>query len=543
MNENTTDVVIVGAGPVALSLATGLVKEKVNFRIFERESEPERYTKACNLWSRTMEVYAALGVLELLMAESSSVSVQILHAYGKFIRHNYLDRFPSPYNAPVLIGQNSIERILSDFLAGHNKPVERSSNVTSIKCFDDYVEVVVERENGLPEIVRAKYVVGCDGGKSTVREQSGITLETEAVPERALRLCDVRRLKWSRSTEQGQIWFFFHDTGYLGVLPFYDGTFRLWIIEDEKNVPDREPTLDEIEQAAAEVIGDTTLELSDAIWLSHGKFRHGVAEALQNGRIFLAGDAGHVTIPVGGQGMNTGIQDAFALGWRLGEAVRGEVNPVVLETYDAERQKVKKALHDEQADSMKQHTDPSEFSKFLFRWLGPTAVLGDQIAETNTRRNSQLEINYSDSLLSKNYGSGGLRAGERFPDASVVEAASGITKQIFELIYQGKWTLLLFDGANNNKTTGKLLFAATAIENDFPLVTPYLILADAKGVNFAEGTTEVFLDLDHFAHAACEVKSPTMFLIRPDGHIGFRGTENHLDELLDYCSAIFKSQQ
>nr|QIS94335.1 Tjp7 [Symphyonema bifilamentata 97.28] len=205
--EDLIDVLIVGAGPVGLTLAAELLRLGVQFRILETRPEPEKYSKAANLWPRTQEVFAAIGVIDRLLAESVPIRTATLYAYGKRMGHVTIDGYSSPYGTPVMIGQNRIERILSDHLVQAGRSVERGITFTGLHQNTDYVEATVEG-NGKHETVHCRFLVGCDGNKSRVRNAIGLSIHPERLERRFMRQIDAR-VRWSRSVRDDQIWFSF----------------------------------------------------------------------------------------------------------------------------------------------------------------------------------------------------------------------------------------------------------------------------------------------------------------------------------------------
>lgn len=151
----------------------------------------------------------------------------------------------------------------------------------------------------------------------------GLDFEPTKLPGRMNRQGDAK-LSWRRSLEPDQLWFFYYEKGLAGVLPVWGGYHRLFSLADDTGIPDRDPTLEELQEIAREVTGDETLTLSDPQWLTHSRFQHGHSKSYAAGRLLLAGDAGHLSLPIGGQGMNSGFHDAIEIAWRLAMAIRGE---------------------------------------------------------------------------------------------------------------------------------------------------------------------------------------------------------------------------
>ena len=543
-----TDVAIAGAGPVGLTLACALAHHGVRFRIFERKPGPSQDSKGHDIVARVQELLQSIGVLDVIAAKSyPSLDHQIL-LDGKPLARVDLRGSGSPFEACLFNSQGVIEEELTAVLDARGIPVERGCEIRDIAADDDGVSVTVERtgDDRRSEHLRCRYLVGADGVKGTVRKAVGLDFETEPMPDRATRQVDAR-LSWQRSTTFDQAWFFLYPGGLAGVMPVWEGVHRLFFIEDEKLVPDRDPTLDEMVARAREVLGDPTFEMSGMVWASHGKFEHGVAPGYGVGRVYLAGDAGHTTLPIGGQGMNAGMVDAVGLGWRLAMTLAGAAGPAVLDSYGPERQGAHAELGDEQVRGFKQLMYRSHLADVA---VGAVASLVPNLAERmfGGMDLTQLSVAYPDSPLSEDHGPGTLPlvgkavpAGARAPDARLV-SSDGADTQLFDWIYNPDgmswgWRLLMFDGRETEAHAG--LARAAALASPWPWIRPLRVLAepghDAGGID-----GEPFLrDLDGVAHRAYGLDGkPTLVLVRPDGHIAFRCDATRPERLAAYCRTV-----
>jgi 3-(3-hydroxy-phenyl)propionate hydroxylase len=281
------------------------------------------------------------------------------------------------------------------------------------------------------------------------------------------------------------------------------------------------------------VTGDAQAELSDAIWLTRGRLQHGVASSFQAGRVLLAGDAGHMTIPVYGQGMNTGMQDAFNLAWKLERTLISNV-PGLLDSYSEERHAVRAALNAEQGTILQRAAYPNRLQRLLMPIVGPIAVkmgAGRHLRD----RSAQLTIAYRQSSLSHRQGRHpGVGAGDRAPDAIVVRADDFETTTLFSEIYAGGWTLLCFGADATTKESRVCCGVCSQIEDEFQGIRSLYVAAAITPVG---ATRHAILDYELYAHKAYGVGSrPSFFLIRPDGYIGFSCHGIHIDALRAYCA-------
>lgn len=540
-----TDVIVVGAGPVGLTLGCGLRHHGVDFRIFDERMEPKPNSRANNLWARPQELLDSIGIRDALAENAYRIEKQTQFLNGHVLDQVELATVASPFPKVLYSGQDVIERTLADKVGS----LERGHKVSDIEQDDDGVTVTVltvseDGKQSDPQRLRCRYLVGADGNEGTVRKAIGATFETSKFEGRANRQIDAK-LSWQRSTEADQLWFFIYRNGFSGVLPVWEGYHRLFFLEDEAIVPDRDPTLEELQVRAREVTGDDTLTLSDPIWFSHSRFQHGVSSTYAKGRVFLAGDAGHTTLPIGGQGMNAGMSDAVSLAWRLAMTLAGQAEPAVLASYGDERGGEHVALDGRQASGFKHlmYRNPVEDAA-----LGLAAKVVPNLGARlfGTEDLQQLSVAYPKSPLNEDH-LGGLRqalrshvphAGDRAPDAEVI-GAKGATVTLFSHIYNPDgqtwgWCLLAFDGGKED--VGSDLQAAVSAVAGWPCVRPRLVSAFGKVAKAGVKGAPTLWDLDAVAHAAYGLEdTAALVLIRPDGHVAFRGPANQPELLEAYC--------
>ncbi len=336
-SDYDADVIVVGAGPVGLTTACALRHHGVECMILEMRTEKMAYSRANNLWARPQELLASVGLRDALAEQAYPITTVNFFVNGTATTPIVIDDVSSPYPQVLYSGQDVIETTLIDTFEDRGGRIERGCEVVDVTQDDTGATLTFRRgEDGLPETRRCRYLVAADGAKSTVRPLLDLDFEPERFESRMNRQVDAK-LSWRRSLEPDQLWFFYYERGFCGVMPVWGGYHRLFFLADDAGVPDRDPTLDEIQAVAREVTGDETLTLSDPQWLTHSRFQYGVSPGYARGRVFLAGDAGHLSLPIGGQGMNAGLHDAVEIAWRLAAVLRGQAASVVLESYDAER--------------------------------------------------------------------------------------------------------------------------------------------------------------------------------------------------------------
>jgi len=551
--EFDIDVIIIGGGPVGLTTACALAHHGVPFRLFEQRRHPKPYSRANNLWARPQELLAAIGIRDALAEKSYRITQVNTLLNGKTVDPIEIADVASPYPEVLYSGQDVIEKVLADQILVKGGTVERGRKVVGIEQDADGVTVKIatvsetdeHTTEGPTEQLRCRYLVGADGAEGFVRKVLNLDFDPEKLPACMNRQIDAK-LSWRRSTDFDHLWFFYYPRGFCGVLPVWEGYHRLFFLSDDTGLPDRDPTLGEMQAIAREVTQDETLTLTDPIWLTHSRFQHGVSSGYAKGRVLLVGDAGHLTLPAGGQGMNAGLHDAVGLSWRLAMVLDGRTQPIVLDSYDAERGGEHRRLDAQQERGFRNSVYRGRVKNTLMRVASDFLPnIGELIQGTDDLQ--QLSVAYPDSPLNEDH-LGGLRAllhrraphaGDRAPNADVI-AQDGSSTTLFAHLYNPDghswgWALLAFDGRQADALP--LLRTGLAEVAAWTWIRPRLVL----GTALAQSDDATALsDLDGVAHAAYGTDdAPAFILVRPDGHIAFRGPAGQPGLIRDYCASVF----
>jgi 2-polyprenyl-6-methoxyphenol hydroxylase-like FAD-dependent oxidoreductase len=328
-------VFIVGAGPVGLAAAARLAALGVAPRVVEQLEAPSRLSKAVAVHARTLELFDAMGVIDRFLDQGVRIAHAEMRSGGKVRVRVSFDGIDSRYPFVLDIPQDTTESILSEHLAGLGVTVERGVALAGLAQTADGVDVTLRRADGTTEQDSVAWVVGCDGGHSTVRHLAPTALEGSFHGVRFI-LADVDA-DWSVDPEA--IGIHLHPGGIAGSFPLGGKRVRLVLEVRDAVASGAEPTLEETQQLTVERI-DSTARLSNPRWLTYFEIHHGQVPRYRFGRVLLAGDAAHIHSPAGGQGMNTGLQDAENLAWKLALVARGRAEPALLDSYDAERHPV-----------------------------------------------------------------------------------------------------------------------------------------------------------------------------------------------------------
>jgi 2-polyprenyl-6-methoxyphenol hydroxylase-like FAD-dependent oxidoreductase len=323
-----SDVIVVGAGPTGLLLAGDLAEAGVSVTVLERRGgEVANISRAMGVHARTMELLDTRGLAEDLLA-TGAARISDLRLFGRVQLD--LSRLPSRFPYLLITAQYNVERLLLERAVEAGVKFAYDTEVVGLHQDDDGVRV--DTRGG--DIYQASYVVGTDGVRSGVRQALGLPFPGRSVLK-SIMLADV---KLDRAPAQAVTVNGVGDS-FAFIAPFGDGWYRVFAWDRRNQVPDTAPlTLEEIADVTRRALG-TDLGLNEARWMSRFHSDERQAPRYRVGRVFLAGDAAHCHSPAGGQGMNTGMQDAANLAWKLAAVLRGAPDRL-LDSYEAERHPV-----------------------------------------------------------------------------------------------------------------------------------------------------------------------------------------------------------
>ena len=329
-----TDVAIVGAGPTGLTLACRLAGEGIPFVLLDRLPQGANTSRAAVVHSRTLEVLERLDVTERLQAKGIVVPTFTVRDRDRVLARVPFDWLPTRYPHTLMIPQQSTESILLARLRELGGDVHRPCVMRTLSQRTDHVLLGVEAPDGATHTLTARYVVGADGMHSGVREAAGIGFSGGSYEESFV-LADVH-MSWPLPDDEVAL--FFSPQGLVVVAPLPEGRHRIVATCD----PAPETPDADFVQALLDTRGPVVNcgRVGDVVWSSRFRLHHRVADRYRAGRVFVAGDAAHVHSPAGGQGMNTGIQDAMCLADALADVIAGRTGDSRLDAYETVRRHV-----------------------------------------------------------------------------------------------------------------------------------------------------------------------------------------------------------
>lgn len=487
-HANDFDVIICGSGPAGLTLAIDLARRNVSFALIDKAPHPFIGSRGKGIQARTEEVYEDLGVIDKLVATGGIYPIP----------RNYMPEGPvdkpdgprpeptpsEPYQIPLLVPQNLTERRLRERLAEFGHAPEYNCELVGFEQDADGVTARIATPHG-EQVLRAAYLVGADGGSSFVRRAAGIEFPGKSLDVRSI-VADVK--------VDGLSWEYWHRWGMgapkqaLSLCPLYgsDRLFQLMAMAPDGDVDLSAEGLTAVVRKCSD---RDDLVVTEVAWASVYTMQARLAEAFQRGRVLLTGDAAHCHPPTGAQGLNTSIQDAYNLGWKLAAVLDGAPESL-LATYEEERRPIAEGV----LRMTKQLLDAAK----------------NRGESRRGREVSQLDLGYRDSSLSLagTERDKGVSPGDRAPDAPVT-GAGGLPTRLFRLFQGTHWTLVGYEpggsripeprkGLHIHVVGGDILDTGGHFQNAYGLSPQEWVLVRPDGyvaaVSHDPGVIEAYLD-------------------------------------------------
>ncbi len=447
------DVLIVGAGPTGLMLANQLARRGVRPMIVDRHSGPAQQSRAMAVQARTLEIYAKMGIVETALALGARATAANMWANGRWtarIPVGDIGKSLSAFPYILMLGQDDNEHIMGAKLGDYGVTVAWSTELVAFQQHPDHVEATLKLPDGTTRKVKAAWVAGCDGSRSPVRELSGITFPG-APYEHTFFVADTEA---TGPMKPGELNVYLWQDGFHLFFPMR-GVNRwrvIGILPQQLRQKDN-LTFEEVVPAIRQHAG-TDLKFIECSWFSTYRIHHRAAARFRDRRCFLLGDAAHIHSPMGAQGMNTGLQDAYNLGWKLALVVQGRADPALLDTYEQERIPV--------AQRLLQTTDRAFQLIVSDGWLASllrtkiiarvaaTAMRFERVRTLAFRTISQIGISYPNSSLSQTLPGlpkGAPAAGDRFPWVQLALKAGQPAEDLFQSLDDTQFNLLVFGQA------------------------------------------------------------------------------------------------
>jgi 2-polyprenyl-6-methoxyphenol hydroxylase-like FAD-dependent oxidoreductase len=499
---------------------------------------PVTESRALGVWERTQEVFADLGVIDAAHAHGTKIHALNVYSGGRRIVHVGLDLEGEDTAYPFVLSlpQGQTERILTGRLAELGVTVERDTKLTKLQQDASGVTATLVGPGG-ERTIRAAWLVGCDGAHSAVRHQLGLPFEGAAYEE-TFRLADAR-IDWELPHDEAHLTLT-QTGGGVAAFPLPgENWWRLVDLTDGEAGNDAARIINRFRELL-HANGRPNAAVGEPGWTSAFRLQRRMVNRFRSGRCFVAGDAAHIHSPAGGQGMNTGIQDAHNLAWKLALVVAGKSPESLLDSFDAERHPV--------ARDVLRGTDLATRMVTLRQPLARSArntaasFLGqfDFVRRRIARGLSELDIDYRRSPIVADdsgwFHSAGPRPGERAPDVVIRTDAEDCPVRLSSVLDRGRHTLLAFagksaSGAQALETVGKLVGERYADR-----IAACLVVGASANLSWTGPRLD---DAEGHLHHRYGADAATLYLIRPDGYIGYRAQPPDADKLAAYLGRLF----
>lgn len=554
------DALVVGAGPVGLAMASELRRHGLSCRIIDKGDAPSIWSKAQVVHARTLECFQDMGVIDAAMAKGRPVSgSRITTPELQAIARVELGQIDSPYPYFLSLSQHDTEIMLAEHLdKTHGVRIERNVTLEGFTQDAEGVQAKLLHLDGSSEEVRVPWLLGCDGSHSTVRKTLALPFEGSTYEQRIIQ-ADVR-VDFPHAVHDDEIAIFLGPVGMLAFFPLPgDHRYRMLTFVDPSD--DRPVELDTFKALMTER-GPKGAEVSDPAWMVDFRIHCRLVARYRVGRVFLAGDAAHIHSPAGGQGMNMGIQDAYNLAWKLALVQRGKAKEALLDSYEAERRPI--------AESVLRTTDASTKGLASAVSLKNPIAVGirnhlmnfitslDVVKQRTGRSMSQIEIGYpkspivgQDQVSLWSVGMGGspehpglsdwVHFGDGPPPGARVPDMPAGEKTLFDILCGPRHTLLCFDGAAATEEGYQRLsrIIEHAKNRLGECLQAFVVVPTATRPEALAADVQVLFDADGEMHRRFGARSESLYLVRPDGYVGYRCQPADEHRFMAYLDRLF----
>jgi 2-polyprenyl-6-methoxyphenol hydroxylase-like FAD-dependent oxidoreductase len=525
--HNDVPVVIVGAGPTGVMLAIELARRGVEVRVLDKQPARSPETRAIGIHARTLEVFQQVGIVDEFLDLGHRVNGFSIHTRAG---HRLGARFglvESPYPFLLTLSQADTQRLLEQKLVSLGVRIERSVEVTAVHQDASGCALTVCADEPRARTITADWLVGCDGARSIVRRGLGIAFDGDDYSQDWL-MAEVS-IDWPFRRDHFHV--FAYTPSVLPAFPLPGERWRVFVPQvPGRAVAEREaPTIEEIERLVVER-GPAGVRISDPTLLAAFRCYRRRTKIMRSERVLVAGDAAHVHSPAGGQGMNTGIQDAFNLGWKLAMVARGQSSQVLLDSYQAERVPIAEGVLALTHGLVRMFTITSPRTRWLRDRLLPAAMAIPAAERAYINRLAQVSPKYKGGPLSAPGGrarSAGVASGERLPDVAGLEH-DGKPVRPLDLLSSSTHTLLVMTGRHGGSAAAGE--AAARFARWDRLVRTVVISSGSMPGGVC--------DPDLRAHRRYGALRGRLLLVRPDGYLARQAPLSRAEVLEAYLEGL-----
>ncbi len=560
MVKRTPDVLIIGAGPAGLTAAVEGIRHGLAVRIVDQNESRSIYSKALVVHSRSLEIFQDMGFAANVIGSGQKFHALNIHTGNGNVSRIVFDELnwkDADFPYWLSIPQSETERCMEDYLNELGGAVEWNTELVNLEQFSDYVRITLKHEKDSIETVDVPWVVGCDGARSLTRKLLGLELQGQADDEVFI-LGDVE-FDWDLPEDEGQN--ILSRDGIVLIVPLpEERRYRLIFHMPELSVKDEPKITLDFLQKLIDQRTDFNTRLSNLTWTSTFSSKHFVVSEHRQGRVFMAGDAAHIHSPVGGQGLNSGIQDVYNLMWKLALYHHEQALPELLDSYTVERHKTAQDLIVRVGAATKIVTLKNSLVQQLRNQLASMLLNTDRIRNRMGRDVAMLDIEYEHSslvtqdmlpqstvenilnrfnILNHNGDdfNQGPSAGMRAPNFKITPSDKTQPTSLHDLYRGISYTLMIFSGLIDSPNINTLLEIGTTIRSQYQAsIQIYIVTSDPP--SDLDDNKHLVLDTDKSIHHLYAAWKSCLYLIRPDKYIAYRSQSINQNQLTTYLDRI-----
>jgi len=527
-------VLIVGAGPTGLMMACQLALRGIPCRIIDRRTGPSKLSKALVVQARTLEIFEQMGLSAAALTQGQTATGINFLVEGRSVQHINLagigqDKSPFPFL--YVLEQSKTEQLLRQFLTQYHLSVEWNTELLSLEQDEEQVTVTLRYKDIAEEEVSVPWLVGADGSQSKVRKELYIDFLGGSY-EHTFLVADTE-VNWKFNHEE--LFLCLSEKTLAAFFPMVgERRYRLVSFLPSHLATATKPDFNLIARSLEKDLG-VNLKFRNTSWYSTYRLHHRYARQFSKDRCFLAGDAAHIHSPAGGQGMNTGIQDAYNLAWKLALVIQDAVEPDLLQTYQHERLPIAKNLVSSTDKVFSFMVSSNPVLRFLR--LKTLPLLLKKVFRYNSvrtaifKRISQIGIRYQKSTLSvtaageNHFPEQAPRPGERVPFMAIFSADHQRKMSLYSLLHHPYFTLLIFKSTFGPDRAEQLKEEVDAeLENYLPQLVHTQIIYPH--------------DENHVLYEQFGINEDAFYLIRPDNYIAYRAQPAYTESLMQYLIEV-----
>ncbi|MGP4075851.1 FAD-dependent monooxygenase [Halobacillus sp. K22] len=533
-----TDVLIIGAGPSGLMAANELQKRDVDFICLEKRAGPSELSKALGIQARTIEMFELLGIHKSFLKKGYPGPGAKLHLGGEKPSLVELYHIKSRYPYLFIIPQSQTETILEDHLQTSGGKVEREHEVVEVIQSDRGVYVSAVHEGELKKYF-SKYLIACDGAHSKVREDLGVDFigEDEGL---TFFLGDVD----IPDLNEIYIDMTLNDRGAVAFFPYGDGSYRVvGMGRAKQGLPHQDDlSLKELQESMNTIL-KLSYEVENPTWLTYFGTAHRQVPNYRSGRVFFIGDAAHIHNPLGGQGMNLGLQDAANLGWKLDAVLKGFADDAFLNSYHEERSPIGKEILKE-TSAMLKVINLVGIGGEIRNWTGKAALTQSWIEGIIANRLSHVENEYNKTernkkLRNSSLKRGALQAGKRVPDHLLFFDGTN-DERLYPLIEKHGYLCFIYIDAQNQDLIDYAYSFSEKVKEKYQNLLKIFLVAKGGTIRTDGDELPIIYDVHRDLKKELGMDKGHTLVIRPDGHVAFHETSTDPETMMDKLNQFFR---